>query len=85
MNSPRPSKVQTAVDLGVELCLVDVQLERLRGEDLVLYGVLEGRNLALDGGGVAVEDELHQLRVLKHIQLEMTEQNIKLHSLSTRL
>ena len=70
-HSPRPAEVEAAVHLGVELGLVDVELEGLRPrrEDLVLDGVLEGGQLALDGGGVAVEHELHQLRVLQYVQL----------------
>ncbi len=65
---PCPAEVQTAVELAVELCVVDVQGEG-EGEGC-LHLLLEVGQPLGHLHRVLVKHELHQVRVLQHKDLE---------------
>ena len=73
---PGPAEIQAAVDLAVELGVVEVEAEGLRPQGR-LEGRLEVGQPLLRRGGILVEDEFHQFRVLEDVDLELQHCNEK--------
>ena len=74
-NAPGSTEVEAAVDLAVELGVVEVEAEGLRPQRRLQRRLEVGQPL-LRRRRVQVEDELHQLRVLEHVDLNGIGQSI---------
>ena len=74
-SAPGSTEVEAAVDLAVELGVVEVEAEGLRPQRRLQRRLEIGQPL-LRRRRVQVEDELHQLRVLEHVDLNRIGQSI---------
>ena len=75
-SAPGSSEIEAAVDLAVELGVVEVEAEGLRPQRRLQRRLEVGQPL-LRRRRVQVEDELHQLRVLEHVDLNRIGQSMK--------
>ena len=75
-SAPGSSEIEAAVDLAVELGVVEVEAEGLRPQRRLQLRLEVGQPL-LRRRRVKVEDELHQLSVLEHVDLNRIGQSMK--------
>ena len=75
--APSSAEIEAAVDLAVELRVVEVEAEGLRSQGR-LQGLLEVGQPLLRRGRIQVEHELHELGVLKDVDLNKISQFVSI-------